>query len=197
MKNNEHLALFVLGVATLGITFLLLMALSDKDSVSIPAVDKQIAVSSAEAAPVPQAQPQVPATQYTSMDVIDRQVADTFAKTVAYLGRGVYEEKEHIALLERLEFYGGMSSIKPEIKKTAQDYIKDMNRLLTLKESVARNVKLAGQITAIETDVQIHIAQGAGNKAEAQKLMERLEHLYSIQGLTEGQNRKLRTSIAA
>jgi hypothetical protein len=196
MKNNEHLALFVLGVGTLGITFLLLFALSDRNTASFPAAERQVSVPAAQAAVEPQPQPQTPEYN-TSIEVLDRQVAETFTKAAEYLGRGTYQEEEHIALLERLEFYGGMSSINPEQKKTAQDYIKDMSRLLTLKESVARQVKLAGQISAVESDVHIHLAKGGRNKAEARKLMDRIESLYAIQGLSEDQNKKLRTSLAA
>jgi hypothetical protein len=193
MKNNEHLALFVLGVGTLGITFLLLFALSDRNTASIPVVDKHIQIPAAQAAVVPQTQtPESP-----SMEVLDREVSETFAKTAAYLGHSTFKEKEHIALLERLEFYGGMSSIKPAHKKAAQDLIKDMDRLLTLKESVSRQVKLAGQISAAETDVQIHLAKGQRNAAVALKLRNRIESLYAIHGLSESQNRQLRTSLAA
>jgi hypothetical protein len=195
MKNYEHLALFVLGVGTLGITFLLLFAFSDRNTDSIPVVDKQVQVPSAQATPVPQPQPQPP--EDSGMEILERQVAETFEKAAAYLGRGTFEEKEHIALLERLEFYGGMSSIKPEHKKAAQDLIKDMGRLLTLKESVARQVKLTGQISAVESDVQIHLAKGERNEAKARKLMDRIESLYSIRGLSANQNIQLRTSLAA
>ncbi len=193
MNNNEHLALFVLGVGTLGITFLLLFALSDRNTAGIPVVDKQVQLSAAQASVVPQTQ----TPESSSMEVLDRQVAETFAKAAAYLGRGTFKETEHIALLERLEFYGGMSSIKPEHKKAAQDLIKDMGRLLTLKESVARQVKLTGQISAVETDVQIHLAKGERNKAVARKLMDRIESLYAIRGLSANQNRQLSTSLAA
>jgi hypothetical protein len=193
MKNNEHLALFVLGLGTLGITFLFLFAFSDRNTASIPVVDKQVQISAAQAAVMPQTQtPESP-----SMEVLDREVTETFAKTAAYLGGGTFKEKEHIALLERLEFYGGMSSIKPEHKKAAQDLIKDMGRLLTLKESVSRQVKLTGQISAVETDVQIHLAKGVRNMAVARKFMDRIESLYAIRGLSADQNRQLRTSLAA
>lgn len=209
MKNNEHLALFVLGVGTLGITFLLLFAISDRNTASIPVVDKHIQAPAVQAAVDPKAQlpepprvqavagPETRASEPSGMEVLDRQVAETFARAAAYLGRGTFEEKEHIALLERLEFYGGMSSIKMEHKKAAQDFIKDMGRLLTLKESVARQVKLAGQISAVETDVQIHLASGERNKAAARELMDRIESLYAIRGLSATQNRQLRTSLAA
>jgi len=197
MRNNEYLALFVLGIGTLGITFLLLFAMNDKSSDVSPSIGKQVSVSVAQADVTPQAPIPAPSQELMSMEVLDRQVSETFAKTASYLGRGVYEEKEHVALLERLELYSGMSSIKPEHKKTAQDFIQDMDRLLTLRESVARQLQLKAQITAVETDVQIHLAKGVRNEAVAKKLMDRIESLYAIRGLSEEQNEQLRTSLAA
>ncbi|MCK4910224.1 MAG: hypothetical protein KAR83_01215 [Thermodesulfovibrionales bacterium] len=199
MNNNEHLALFVLGVGTIGVTFLLLFAFSDRNTGSIPVLDKQIQILAAQAAAVPQPQPQAPAPAPApaSMDALDREVAETFRKTAAYLGRSTFEEKEHVALLERLEFYSGLSSIKPEHKKTAQDLIKDMTLLLTLKASVARQVKLSGQINAAVTDAQTHLAEGKKNEAVARKIMDRIEGLYVIQGLSADQNRKLQASLSA
>ncbi len=192
MKNSEHLILFMLGVVTLGITFLLLFALGGMNPAVPPVVEQaQISVQQAAAVPLPQ----TPAP--SSMEALDREVEVTFAKAAAYLGRSTFEEKEHIALLERLEFYRGLSSIRPERKTTAQDLIKDMELLLTLKESVARHVKLSGQINAAVTDAQIHLADGAGNEAAAQKIMNRIKSLYAISGLSEDQNRKLRASLAA
>jgi outer membrane biosynthesis protein TonB len=193
MNNNEHLALFVLGVGTIGVTFLLLFALSDRNTGSIPVLEKQVQVSAVQAAVVPQAQtPEAPSTE-----ALDREVAETFAKAAAYLGRGTFNEEEHIALLERLEFYGGLVSIKPEHKKAAQDLVKDMERLLTLKESVARQVKLAGQINAAETDAQMHLARGERSMVKARKIMDRIESLYAISGLSASQNRQLSTALAA
>jgi hypothetical protein len=132
-----------------------------------------------------------------SMEALHREVADMFEKTAEYLGRGKYNEQEHIALLERLEFYSSISSIHPEQKKAAQDFIKDMNRLLTLKESVARQVKLAEQISEVVTDAQVHLAKGERNEAVARKLMDRIEGLYAISGLSEIQNKQLRTSLGS
>jgi hypothetical protein len=193
MNNNEHLALFILGVATLGITFLLLFALSDRNTSSIPLIDKQTQVRDVQAAVTPQSQLSEP----PNMDALHREVAETFEKTAEYLGRGKYNENEHIALLERLEFYSGISSIRPEQKKAAQDFINDMNRLLTLKESVARKVRLSEQISTVVTDTQVHLAKGEKNEAEASKLMDRIEGLYAISGLSEIQNNQLRKSLAA
>ena len=193
MNNNEHLALFILGVATLGITFLLLFALSDKNTTSIPLIDKQTQVQSAQAAVTPQSQiPKPP-----SMETLHREVAETFARTAEYLGRGTYNEKEHIALLERLKFYSSISSSRPEQIKVAQDLIKDMEQLLTLKDSVALQVKLSEQISTAVTDVQIHLAEGKKNEDVARKLMDRIETLYTIHGLSENQNKQLRTSLSA
>jgi hypothetical protein len=195
MKNNEYLALFVLGIGTLCITFLLLFALNNKDTGTSPVVNNQLSTSMARADVAPQ--PQAHQSEHMSMEVLDQQVKETFAKAAAYLGRGKYEETEHIALLERLEFYGGMSSINPDDKKTAQDLINDMGRLLTLKESVARQVQLTAQINAVESDVQIHLAKGVKDESAAKKLMGRIETLYAIHGLSEDQNSQLRTSLAA
>jgi hypothetical protein len=193
MNNNENLALFILGVATLGITFLLLYALTDRNTSSIPLIDKQTEVRDVQAALTPQTRiPSLP-----SMDALHREVAETFEKTAEYLGRGKYNEKEHIELLERLQFYSSLSSIRPEQKKAAQDFIHDMDRLLTLKESVARQVKLAEQINLAVTDTQAHLASGKRDKDEAQILMDRIEGLYAISGLSDDQNKQLRSSLTA
>jgi hypothetical protein len=130
------------------------------------------------------------------MAALEREVSETFTKTAAYLGRSKFEEKEHIALLERLEFYRGLSSLTLERKKTAHDLIKDMERLLTLKESVALQVKLSGQINAAVTDAHILLTEGKRDKSEAQKIMEHIESLYAIHGLTKDQNKKLRTALS-
>ncbi len=193
MKNSEHLALFLLGVVTLGITFLLLFALGGMNSSTLPEVVRQAQIPAQQAFAVPLPQTLVPA----SMEALDREVEETFAKTAAYLAHGRFEETEHISLLERLEFYRGLSSIKPELKKTAHALVKDMDLLLTLRESVARQVKLSGQINAAVTDAQIHLAEGKRDKAVAQKIIDRIESLYAVQGLSESQNTKLRTSLAA
>ncbi len=191
MKNSEHLILFMLGVVTLGITFLLLFALGGMNPAVPPVVEQaQILVQQADAVPLP------PTPAPATMEVLDREVAETFRKTAAYLGRSTFEENEHIALLERLEFYRGLSSIKPERKRTAHDLIKDMGLLLTLKESVALHVKLSAQINAAVADAHLHLAGGKRNKAVARKLMERIKSLYAIAGLKEYQNRKLRNALA-
>ncbi|KKL84829.1 hypothetical protein LCGC14_1960810 [marine sediment metagenome] len=196
MRNSEHLALFVMGVATLGVTFLLLFALDSKNPVRTPKVVEQVQIPVVQqAAAVPQPQPQVQAPEPPSIDVLDREVAETYAKAAAYLARSTFEEKEHIALLERLEFYRGLRSITLERKKTAHDLIKDMNLLLTLKESVARRVKLSGQINAAVTDAYLHLTEGERNEAVARKIMDRINRLYAIHGLSEDQNKKLITSL--
>jgi hypothetical protein len=182
MKINEHLALFVMGIVTLGITLLLLVAFRGVS----PTGTQQFTPQQASAS----LQPQLP-----SMAALDSEVADTFTKAGVYLAKGTFEEKEHIEILERLEFYRGLSSINLARKKAAHDYIKDMEHLLTLKASVARQVKLSGQINAAVTDAHIHLTEGERNRKVAQRIKDRLESLYAIQGLSSTQNKMLKTSL--
>ena len=190
MKNSEDLVLFLLGVVTIGITSLLLFSLG---SGVRPVIEQHAKVPAKQADAVPR--PQMPEPPRT--EGLDLEVAETFKRAAAYIGRGKFEEKEHIALLERLEFYNGLSSINPEHRKAAQDLTKDMNLLLALKESVERQVKLSGQINAAVTDAQIHLAEGKTDEAAARKIMNRIKSLYAISGLTEDQNRQLRTALSA
>lgn len=192
MKNSEHLALFVLGVATLAITFLLLFALGGMDT------NQQTAPAPARQAAPPveqrrEAQPQASA----GADALDKEVSETFKGASAYLGRGSYDEKEHQRLLERLEFYSGLSSIDAERRKTAQDLLKDMGLLLSMKESAARQIKLSGQINDVVTEARLHLASGKRDMAEGRKLISRIESLYALSGLSEDQNRELRTTLSS